>query len=353
MSRLPDFIEKERKRKLESYASLTPETTDVRPLFLAEVDPVDNQAVVDHRAGPVEQELEGLRVFVRRDGKWDYDKKYLAKIQSVTPSPLVVLDEETLKAVQGQVDSYFKEKAAANEDVASILRSVTASARPSLWAEDGTLLPVAALESLSSLDALEADSEIMAMLAAGIPGIADTPSDIAAARRLRRYWLRGPGAAKIRWNTPGDWTRCVRHLAKYMGPRAKGYCQNLHKKATGVYTGSKFNVGKKRGLRGDGSAMLLSLPSKVLGAPGDLAAEGVDEFVALAELELPTVADMSNLTYRDDGHVLRVGERFLVNGGDGTYAVTILDPAQTLGWDGEPAIICGDTLLREKTEALT
>ena len=349
------FIDRERKRQLESYANLTPKTTDVKPLYLAQVDPIDNEAVVELIAlVPKTKSTTELRAFVRRNGTWELDNKMMTKIRSTTPPPLVVLDDDVLKQVQDQVDSYYKEKAAKGEEVASILRSVTASAKPSLWTEDGTLLPVAALESLDSLSALEPDSEIMtALMAAGVPGVADTPSDIAAARRLRRYWLRGPGAAKIRWNTPGDWTRCVRHLAKYMGPRAKGYCQNLHKAATGVYTGSRFNVGNKRGLRGDGSAMLLSLPSKILGAPGDLAAEGIKDFVALAELDLPTVSDMKNLTYRNDGHVLRVGERFLVNGGDGTYAVTILDPAQTLGWDGEPAIICGDTLLREKTEAMT
>jgi len=66
------------------------------------------------------------------------------------------------------------------------------------------------------------------------------------AERLRRYWVRGPGALKIRWGTPGDWKRCVKNLAKYMGPRAKGYCQLRHKEATGVYTGSKFNPGRKK-----------------------------------------------------------------------------------------------------------
>lgn len=58
------------------------------------------------------------------------------------------------------------------------------------------------------------------------------------AQRLRIYWLAGKGAAKIRWNTPGDFTRCVRYLSKYMPGRAEGYCQNLHKAATGMYTGS-------------------------------------------------------------------------------------------------------------------
>ena len=65
------------------------------------------------------------------------------------------------------------------------------------------------------------------------------------AEKLRRYWTVGKGAAKIRWGTPGDWSRCTKYLAKYMGPRSKGYCQLRHKEVTGIYTGSKFNPGKK------------------------------------------------------------------------------------------------------------
>lgn len=63
------------------------------------------------------------------------------------------------------------------------------------------------------------------------------------AEQLRHYWTHGAGGAKIRWNTPGDWKRCVRHLEKYLGPRAKGYCQLRHKEMDGVYTGSHLNPG--------------------------------------------------------------------------------------------------------------
>lgn len=59
------------------------------------------------------------------------------------------------------------------------------------------------------------------------------------AETLRRYWLRGRGAAKIRWGTKGDWRRCYRQLFKYMGTRAKGYCQLRHKEATALWTGDR------------------------------------------------------------------------------------------------------------------
>jgi len=71
------------------------------------------------------------------------------------------------------------------------------------------------------------------------------------AEELRQYWTRGVGGAKIMWGTPGDWTRCVRQLSKYMGPRAKGYCQLRHKEMTGTYTGSRFNAGKERNFGGN------------------------------------------------------------------------------------------------------
>lgn len=95
-----------------------------------------------------------------------------------------------------------------------------------------------ALEELAACD----DDEFAALIAAG--GLDRNRGN---AEKLRRYWTTGKGAAKIRWGTPGDWTRCVRQLSKYMGPRAKGYCQLRHKDATGIYTGSKLNPGKKRG----------------------------------------------------------------------------------------------------------
>lgn len=69
----------------------------------------------------------------------------------------------------------------------------------------------------------------------------NTPGDMKATEKLRQYWTTGTGGmVKIRWNTDGDWTRCVRQLSKYMTrDQAEGYCQNLHKRATGMYTGDK------------------------------------------------------------------------------------------------------------------
>lgn len=69
------------------------------------------------------------------------------------------------------------------------------------------------------------------------------------AEQLRQYWTHGKGAAKIRWGAPGDWSRCVREVGKYLGPRAKGYCQLRHMAATGMTTSAHakaLRAGRRR-----------------------------------------------------------------------------------------------------------
>ena len=75
-------------------------------------------------------------------------------------------------------------------------------------------------------------------------GYVDTdpdPSPKPGARRLRRYWTKGEGAAKIRWGTPGDWTRCVKELRPHVGAGAEGLCAVYHHSAVGFYPGDKRN----------------------------------------------------------------------------------------------------------------
>lgn len=56
--------------------------------------------------------------------------------------------------------------------------------------------------------------------------------------RLRDYWVRGEGAAKIAWGTPGDFNRCRVNLAKYVKPQyLSGYCANRHYDALGIWPG--------------------------------------------------------------------------------------------------------------------
>jgi hypothetical protein len=320
------FIDAERARKLKDFA-LTPDNSDVPPLHLAVVDELDNSAVIDLIAlVPKSKTNSQPTAWVRQAGGWEEDPDMMRRIQSVNPPPLVTLDEATYQTVLTQVDSFFTEKRKEAKPTPQPTKPVQASI-VNLWDEDGRLMPSTATDSDAML--------VQALIAAGVPGIADTPSDVAAARQLKRYWLHGEGAAKVRWGTPGDWTRCVRHLTKYMGDRSKGYCQNLHKDATGIYTGDRRNPGRRgHGLRADGGPMLLNLPTEVLGAaPHD------DVLPALAELQIPTVSDLTRLSDREYGHALRVGERFLVTTDDGVFALHVLDPAATMGWQGTPAAL--------------
>lgn len=190
----------------EGEEPMTPATSDVPPKYLALVSPDDKTAVMDLVAlVPASATSTAPAIYERKDGTWVQNNQILADLKSATPPPVVKLDDK--------------------EILDDVLKQV-----------DGT-----ATVSASGYDfAIFWEKVVEPLLAAG-----GADRNRGNAEELRRYWTRGKGALKIRWGTPGDWTRCVRQLSKYMGPRAKGYCQLRHKEATGVYTGSKENPGRK------------------------------------------------------------------------------------------------------------
>lgn len=51
---------------------------------------------------------------------------------------------------------------------------------------------------------------------------------------LREYWVRGPGAARIRWGTDGSMSRCIRYLSEYVR-NPGGLCAEYHRAATGEW----------------------------------------------------------------------------------------------------------------------
>ena len=69
------------------------------------------------------------------------------------------------------------------------------------------------------------------------------PSPKPGAVKLRRYWTKGPGAGKIKWGAPGDFNRCVKHLAKYVTD-PKGLCNVYHRVAVGAPPGKGHGGGK-------------------------------------------------------------------------------------------------------------
>ena len=198
-----------------------PSQSDVAPVYMAEVDETNNQAVLDLFAMlPASSTSSDAQLLRRVPTGWEKDDKTLRKLRSSAPPAIVVLDEAQYADTLSQVDAFYKteEGKAAEKDKEAITASLV------LWGEYGEII------------------------AAGIPGISDTPSDVSATERLKKYWTVGEGGTvKVRWNTPGDMTRCMRHLNKYM-PKpgmAEGYCAKLHHEMTGTWPGDKKNIGRR------------------------------------------------------------------------------------------------------------
>lgn len=217
---------------------VTPEQTDVRPLYVAIVDEVDTEAVLEVVAlvPPAAGQQGDVTAWKRSNTQWVSAPDILADLRGATPPPVVELsDDDMAKAVLAQVDQSDADNQQPAPDTApvEIQEPVMASV---MWGEYGEIIPLWGDAGLIQLNA---------MAAAGVPGIADTPSDHANVARLKRYWTVGEGGIKIRWNTPGDMTRCMRQLRKYLGNRAPGYCALLHKQMTGVWPGDKKNIGRK------------------------------------------------------------------------------------------------------------
>ena len=226
--------------------------------FVAIVDKDDHNAV--HNLAVLAKVEAKVYAFVRMNSAWYSAPELLTKFESTDPPFLVKLEDEAqIGSVIEQIDSgdlgaEDREEATSNEEeeaIAAAMKSYEISGDGS-DARDAVILAsltgnhrlltreVIIASGLGLLDSRSVDDYGTILASAGdLEGADVFESDYAAARRLKRYWLHGPGAAKIRWGSPGDWTRCVRHLSKYMGPRAKGYCQLRHKDATGMYTGDK------------------------------------------------------------------------------------------------------------------
>lgn len=192
----------------EQATKLTPETSDVAPLYFAIVSPDDPQAVMDLIAlTPATSDTTELAAFKRKDKTWVPDAQVINDLKSATPPPVVPIDSSILNDILQQVDG---------------LKEIQASALSNLFTSFWSSGSKATLLAAGGLDRNRGNAE-----------------------QLREYWTRGEGALKIRWGTPGDWKRCVRHLSKYLGVRSKGYCQLRHKEATGIYTGSRMNPGNE------------------------------------------------------------------------------------------------------------
>jgi len=249
----------------------------------------------------------GPELVAYRNGIWGEAPDLLSDLQGVQPPPLVELDQSQLDAVieqiggpdeavsraEGTSDAVPAPEAA--PEASAPAEATTAAGLPKsqkceygdhaatqriLHSEGMAYIPVCDEHLDKGTDAAvhctpdgsEDPSNIVRVeaIAAAAKGalIADAPLTVSPdprAEKLRRYWTTGKGALKIRWGTPGDWTRCYRQLRKHMGVRAKGYCQNLHKRSTGKWAGDRSNRGRTAALAASGRrAQPLSLEAALV-----------------------------------------------------------------------------------------
>jgi hypothetical protein len=102
-----------------------------------------------------------------------------------------------------------------------------------------------AAAQLRALYASETESTVVDIetLDVNDPGIIKISAEAYGSDRdLREYWTHGEGAAKIRWGTPGDFDRCVRHLGKYVR-NPQGLCNEYHVEAVGAPPGKGHSAG--------------------------------------------------------------------------------------------------------------
>jgi hypothetical protein len=182
------------------------EDLGVPPIYMALVDKDDHEAILDMVAIiPATKEGGTVQTVRRTDLGWEIDPTIKDELLSSVPPPVVALQGDQVAEVEAQVTEWYSANASADPGEASLYD-----------------------------------------LFGNLTAAGGSDRNRGGAEELRRYWLSGKGAAKIRWNTPGDWKRCYSLLSKYMGPRAKGYCSLRHKEATGSWPGSKNNIGNRK-----------------------------------------------------------------------------------------------------------
>jgi hypothetical protein len=244
-------------------------------LYFAIVDEIDKTAVMDAIA--IVKQGGQPSTFIRSNGAWTPSPDTLTILQGSTPPPVVELpDPETVRTVLEQIDAHdagadqteVSDEMAPKEGEVPIAASgfampdgsytiikvedikeavVASGATPDLFVKAHIrkraralnrmdLIPAAWREfTLAEIGELSASKGLYGefgeiLVASGAPKHGGSEA------QLRAYWTIGKGALKIRWGTPGDLTRCHRHLSKYVGPqRAWGLAQSYHKTLFGVY----------------------------------------------------------------------------------------------------------------------
>jgi hypothetical protein len=240
------------------------------------VDATDTTAVLDAIA-VVKDSTGNPQAWIRTGGAWKNDPATLAKLTGPTPPPVIELTSpEPAKTVLAQIDASEGNKNKFPTDAVPTKAPVTAagfvvprvdlavydendivaavstfdSLAPETQAEAKRIIRTRAV-ALNRKDLIPVDWRTVSHIEAGEAFAAQSPlyseyGDVIVAaghpfkgakgaERLKEYWIHGEGAAKIRWGTKGDLSRCHNHLAKFVGPAmAWGLAQNYHKALFGM-----------------------------------------------------------------------------------------------------------------------
>lgn len=161
-------------------------------------------------------------------------------------------------------------------------------------------------------DASVDNEEAVTASASFAPGTKDGPGWIThpiATSRIRRYWVRGKGAAKIKWGAPGgDFNRCRNQLAKYVqNPEwLAGLCANMHKEAIGVWPGQEGGGGHSLTASAAPMLTLISDTSALVAA----AVEEDEELLPASAFKNPQLTGPTPITIEGDriyGHLATWG----------------------------------------------
>ena len=149
------------------------------------------------------------------------------------------------------------------------------------------------------------------------PGTHDGPGWLTHPRetaRIRRYWVHGPGAAKIGWGSPNDLTRCAKFMSKYMTGRRFiwGTCQNMHKEALGYWNPE-------------------SKPSNRRSSAEEMAAAGITDETTPEVQALIDDAFLASNEFMEDPMLQPPSEWFADPGFDGPTPLTITSDGRVLG----------------------
>jgi hypothetical protein len=217
---------------------------------LSEQDAKDFGALLDagsERAPmpPLWASADGQRTYSFVDGIHVYDGTSVKTFAGFPPEE----EDAGGEYPDWEVGDTVKVDAPSGEEVVAVITAIDdATGTATVEAEGGgtfdvhlaDLRPYTEPEDKADGDDDSGDGFAVSKMETFAPGTHDGPGWVTnpkETQRLRTYWTKGKGAAKIRWGQGGDFNRCRRQLAKYVQNPAylAGTCANLHKVALGFW----------------------------------------------------------------------------------------------------------------------